>query len=659
MVNEVVDGFEVNSKLMKGKILIVEDELIFAADLKITLERIGYKVCGIAKSVDQALNLLQNQKPEIVLLDIFLKGDLTGIDLAHILREKHIPFVFLSANSNQEVLVAAKETQPYGFLVKPIREKDLLVTLDIAHYKHQFSVESKLQKEYALIKDLQNINLENNSWTNLLADLTKALQPFISFDYLATELKTESEVDFGGLGFLRIGFDEYQIMGSKELATISRTSEREILSLILKSRKDHVPVIYTTGMLEEACRYPNIKRFLVNTFKIKSHMAVPVQLPDGEVFYFNFYSKLENSYTQEHLNLCYRLQSTLSQILDKIVKQTPSAQSKPSKGAENVFERIVGRSPQLLQVLDLVSQVAETEISVLILGESGTGKEGVADSIHRLSPRSKKPFVRVNCASLPSSLIESELFGHEKGAFTGAYEKHIGKFEQAQGGTIFLDEIGEMPLEMQSKLLRVLQEKEIERVGGKGSVKIDVRIIAATNRNLEKEVAEGRFRMDLYYRLNIFPVMIPALRDRIEDIEDLVTYFVDKFSAKLKKDVRSVSLQAMSVLSAYSWPGNIRELENLIERNVLLCKGSVIDKILFLPSSHVSTTASNLTREHIKTIDEIEKEHILHVLKISNGRIYGAGGAAELLNLPPTTLASKIKRHNIMRSENPVDNHDI
>jgi len=644
---------------MKGKILIVEDELIFAADLKITLERMGFKVCGIAKSVDQALNLLQTQEPDIVLLDIFLKGDLTGIDLAHILRGKHIPFVFLSANSNQEVLVAAKETQPYGFLVKPIREKDLLVTLDIAHYKHQFSIESKLHKEYALIKYLQQTRLENNSWSTLLTDICKALQPFIPFDYLATELKTDSEVDFGGLGFFRIGFEEYQIMGSKELATISKTNEREILSLFLKSRKDHVPVIYTTDMLEEACRYPNIKRFLVNTFKIKSHMVVPVQLPNGEVFYFNFYSKLENTYTQDHLDLCYRLQSTLSEVFDKMVKNSSNAQAKPSRGAENVFERIVGRSPQFLQVLDLVSQVAETEISVLILGESGTGKEGIADSIHRLSPRSKKTLVKVNCASLPSSLIESELFGHEKGAFTGAYEKHVGKFEQAQGGTIFLDEIGEMPLEMQSKLLRVLQEKEIERVGGKGSIKIDVRIIAATNRNLEKEVAEGRFRMDLYYRLNIFPVIIPPLRDRNDDIEELVTYFIDKFSTKLKKDVISVSVQAMSVLKAYSWPGNIRELENLIERNVLLCKGSIIDKILFLPSSDVATASPKLSPVHIKTIDEVEKEHILHVLKISNGKVYGTGGAADLLNLPPTTLASKIKRHNISRDESPDDDHDI
>jgi len=510
-----------------------------------------------------------------------------------------------------------------------------------------------------LIKYLQQTRLENNSCSTLLADICKALQPFIPFDYLATELKTDSEVEFGGLGFFRIGFEEYQIMGSKELATISKTNEREILSLFLKSRKDHVPVIYTTDMLEEACRYPNIKRFLVNTFKIKSHMVVPVQLPDGEVFYLNFYSKLENTYTQEHLDLCYRLQSTWSEVFDKMVKNSSNAQSKPSRGAENVFERIVGRSPQFLQVLDLVSQVAETEISVLILGESGTGKEGIADSIHRLSPRSKKTLVKVNCASLPSSLIESELFGHEKGAFTGAYEKHVGKFEQAQGGTIFLDEIGEMPLEMQSKLLRVLQEKEIERVGGKGSIKIDVRIIAATNRNLEKEVAEGRFRMDLYYRLNIFPVIIPALRERNDDIEELVTYFINKFSTKLKKDVRSVSVQAMSVLKAYSWPGNIRELENLIERNVLLCKGSIIDKILFLPSSDVATTSPKLSQVHIKTIDEVEKEHILHVLKISNGKVYGTGGAADLLNLPPTTLASKIKRHNISRDESPDDNHDI
>jgi len=288
--------------------------------------------------------------------------------------------------------------------------------------------------------------------------------------------------------------------------------------------------------------------------------------------------------------------------------------------------------------------VARSETSVLLLGETGTGKEKIAECIHMLSSKKARPFVKVNCAALPSTLIESELFGHEKGAFTGAMEKRIGKFEQANGGTIFLDEIGEMPVEMQVKFLRVLQEKEIERIGGKETLKIDVRIIAATNRVLEREIAEGRFRMDLYYRLSVFPITLPPLRERKEDIPLLANHFLVYYSRKLGKQINNITSDALNKLIQYDWPGNIRELENVIERSVLLTAKNIISDIV-LPESQKRVPVSG----PIKTIEENERDYIISVLRKCKGKISGPGGAAELLNINVSTLNSRIKKLGIKK----------
>jgi transcriptional regulator with GAF, ATPase, and Fis domain len=305
----------------------------------------------------------------------------------------------------------------------------------------------------------------------------------------------------------------------------------------------------------------------------------------------------------------------------------------------------------LTTVLEHLMIVAPLETSVLILGESGTGKERIADCIHLHSPRRNRPLIKVNCAALPASLIESELFGHERGAFTGATERRQGKFEQAEGGTLFLDEIGELPFDLQVKLLRVLQEREIERIGGSATIKINVRIIAATNRNLEKEVAEGRFRIDLYYRLNVFPLVLPPLRERRDDIPVLANHFAEVFSRKTGKRIAGFSEKVLEDMMNYSWPGNIRELEHLIERSVLLAKGAMITE-LPLPKV-VREVIPSLAdpKERVKSIDEIERDHILAVLKKCNGKISGSGGAAELLNLNVSTLNSKIKKLGIEKDQ--------
>ena len=457
---------------MKYKILIVEDQFIEANNLKMILESAGYEVCGIAASVADALPLLEHEKPHMVMLDIHLRGPLTGIDLADKLVRRNIAFVYLSANSNRQTLDAAKVTRPYGFLVKPFREKDVLIMLEVALYR-------------------------------------------------------------------------------------CRTEEQGIV----KSGRQGV---------------------------VKKESASP----------------------------------TL---------------------------HIIGQSKVFLDVLEQVKVVAKAETSVLILGETGTGKEVIARVTHQLSERRNKPFVALNCAALPPNLIESELFGHEKGSFTGAFEKRVGKFEQANGGTIFLDEIGELPLDLQSKFLRVLQEREIEPIGGDRKA-IDVRVVAATNRNLDKEMANGRFRMDLFYRLNVFPISLPPLRERKEDIPLLANFFIDMFAGGMNKPVKGLSEAAKKVLLQYAWPGNIRELENVIERSVILSKSEQIHDVA-LASLQRNADENPSLGTQIKTITENQREHILAALEKCGWRLHGAMGAAKMLDINPSTLLSRMKKLGIKRAE--------
>lgn len=453
---------------MKPKILIVEDQFIEAHALQLMLVRAGYMVCDLARSVSEALSLIQQQAPELVLIDIFLQGKLTGIDLAVKLREKHIPFVYLSANSNQKILEEAKTTRPNGFLVKPFREVEVLMMLEIAWHVHR-----------------------------------------------------ETEAD---------------------LAKKERRTDR--------------------------------------------------------------YSASQNSDER----------------------------------------RMLWESSQMQEVAGQIKIAANASISVLILGESGTGKELVARDIHRLSERSDRPFVAMNCAALPSTLVESEFFGHEKGAFTGALERRAGKFEKADGGTIFLDEIGELPLEMQSKLLRTLQEREIEPIGG-SLRKVDVRVIAATNRNLEEEISRGNFRMDLYFRLNIFPILLPPLRERLPDIPLLADHFIGQYARELGKEPPTLSKQARQELLKYSWPGNVRELENVMHKSVLMTNEKTIST-LNLSAGALSVPT---VRARLDTIVENERNHILAALEKCRWRVAGESGAAALLDIKVSTLTSRMKKLGIRR----------
>jgi len=313
------------------------------------------------------------------------------------------------------------------------------------------------------------------------------------------------------------------------------------------------------------------------------------------------------------------------------------------------FSEIIGSGDQMQKVYRLMSLVADSNTTVLVLGETGTGKELIARAVHNASPRKDKLMVKVNCAALPANLIESELFGHERGAFTGAIDRRIGKFELANNSTLFLDEIGELPLEAQVKLLRVIQERELERIGGKQTIKIDVRLIAATNRNLEEEVKAGRFRADLYFRLNVFPVHLPPLRDRSEDIEALAHFFVQKYSRNTGRRIRKVAPGVIQQLRSYTWPGNVRELEHLIERSILLTSGDVLDDVYIPRNAEMGNKEEAFLLN--RSLEEVERGYIIETLKRCAGKISGAGSAAEILKIPGNTLHSKMKKLGISKSD--------
>ncbi|MBW2095174.1 MAG: sigma 54-interacting transcriptional regulator [Deltaproteobacteria bacterium] len=306
-------------------------------------------------------------------------------------------------------------------------------------------------------------------------------------------------------------------------------------------------------------------------------------------------------------------------------------------------ENIIGQSDAINYVLYKVEQIARSNTIVLVLGETGTGKELVARAIHGLSSRKERAFVKLDCATLPSNLIESELFGHEKGAFTGAHSRKLGRFEVADGATLFLDEIGELPLELQPKLLRVVQDGEFERLGGSRTIRIDVRIIAATNRNLEEEVRKGRFRDDLWYRLNIFPITVPPLRDRVDDIPLLVDFYVKKISKRMGKSIEIIPTRVMNALQNYQWPGNIRELENVLERAVINSAGPKLRLVdeLKKPQRDVSTMQ--------KTLEAVEREHIVRILEQTQWKVSGKNGAAEILGLNRSTLRARMRKLGILK----------
>ena len=426
------------------------------------------------------------------------------------------------------------------------------------------------------------------------------------------------------------------------------------------------------GDLQKEQQYPSEQRMIIDG--MRSHCLAPLMVRGRCIGTLNIASKLKFQYSARHAQLLQEVATQIALAVENMRSYEEIAELKVRLEKENVylqeeirtehnFEEIVGNSPSLMVVLNNVEQVAPTDSTVLIQGETGTGKELIARAIHDRSNRKHRALVKVNCSAISAGLVESELFGHIKGAFTGALDKRMGRFELADGGTIFLDEVGELPLETQVKLLRVLQEREFEPVGSSRPLRVDVRVIAATNRNLQEAIQAGRFRSDLFYRLNVFPLEVPPLRERRSDIPKLAKFFLWNYSRRLGKKIDGISQDSMDRILSYSWPGNVRELQNVIERAVVLSRGQILElqheltPDLVTENTHrraadspKEAAAASAPGSQFPTLKEIEQAHILAALKLSSGVIEGPNGAAKILNLHPNTLRHRMGKFGIKRS---------
>ncbi len=411
------------------------------------------------------------------------------------------------------------------------------------------------------------------------------------------------------------------------------------------------PVVFGSADLTQLDN--TVSRYLLAE-GIRSHCAVPLMSRNRTFGTLNVGRLEDNAFTPAEIDLLAQVAAQIALAVENALSFRQIEELKNKLAGEKLyledeirseyrFTEIVGESAAIKNVLRQVEIAAPADTTVLIQGETGTGKELIARALHNLSNRHERTFVKLNCAAIPSGLLESELFGHERGAFTGAVVQKVGRFELADGGTLFLDEIGDIPLELQPKLLRVLQEEEFERLGATRTLRVDVRLVAATNRDLAKMMAAGQFRSDLYYRLNVFPITLPTLRERREDIPLLVRYFVKQHARRLKRSIDSIPTEAMAALTGYPWPGNVRELENFIERSVLLSPGPALRVVadeLKAPPELASTDG---------TLAQAEREHILNMLEQTNWVIGGPSGAAVKLGMKRTTLISRMERLGISR----------
>jgi len=490
--------------------------------------------------------------------------------------------------------------------------------------------------------------------SDVLAALIPALKPIVHFDLTGIAILEGGEVKIHSVhieGFPRNAGESPESLHARydpEVDNLLRfpVSEHPISKIVESCQP------YVAPDLESQRSFVTDEELLDHGFR--SYIALPLVKQGQLIGTIDFLSKAKGNYTEDQVQLLRGVADMVSIAVANALAYEEIKKLKEQLQVENrllqdeivqrsSYEEIVGSSPSLQKVLAAIEKVARTDSTVLVTGETGTGKELIAHAIHRRSSRSARPLIKVNCAALPKELIASELFGHERGAFTGAIQQRIGRFEAANSGTIFLDEVGELSPELQIALLRVLQEKEFERVGGNKTIRTDVRVIAATNRDLQREVAEGRFRTDLYYRLNVFPIHVPSLRERADDIPVLVDYLATRLSARMGKRIRQIEKRSLEAMQAYSWPGNIRELQNVIERCVILADGEVLR---LEPGTLVTETEP---AEHEES--SVLKAKIEAMLRETRGRVSGPEGAAVRLGLPPSTLESRIRALKIDKDQ--------
>ncbi|MEM9834580.1 MAG: sigma 54-interacting transcriptional regulator [Bacteroidota bacterium] len=521
------------------------------------------------------------------------------------------------------------------------------------------SIQAREQEKALQIDIIDAIN-QGRNWREKLLMASKRLQAHIPFSMIGFKPSKYTEPS-PKYGFERIGPDEYRELDLDFFLTVGKI-DVNMFATSLSRKTYHQITIHDTDTLYQISQESAIEKVFWENFGIRSLILLPIPLKEGYL-YVVFFSRQKNFYNNSHRQLLANIQSSLGLAIEKHLNYEKISELNTRLSQEKTyleeeiqthynFGQIVGESEALQEIFTQINQVADTDSTVLLLGETGTGKELVARALHQRSPRSKQSLIKINCAALPSQLIESELFGHEKGAFTGAVQRRIGKFELADASTLFLDEIGELPLELQGKLLRVLQEKEFERLGSNKVRRTDVRVVAATNRNLEEEVREGRFRSDLYFRLNVFPINLPPLRERGEDIKMLAQFFLQRYNTKFKKRLPPLQDVQLRQLERYPWPGNVRELEHLIERAVIQSSGQIDN--LKLPELDPEATADSSkiipSGEFVpKSWKDTEVEVLINTLQYCNGKVRGEGGAAQLLGLHPNTLESRMKKLGIKR----------
>jgi formate hydrogenlyase transcriptional activator len=573
--------------------------------------------------------------------------------------------------------------RPNQSFVKRSRNRDELAKCPVLLLRNvRYAIQSSAQ----LILDVAKAASSHLELSEVLEALIAALKPTIRFDAIAVSV---IEGEYARLHSLHL-----EGVGRRPGESVESVLERAAASLAVdvkpnpvktRLRDHHIsavastlePYVCTDLRLEK--RFPLDEKML--KFGVRSYVSLPLMKRGAVLGAVDFVSFEQHNFDQGEVQLLQDVSEIVSIAVSNALAFEEINALKEQLQAENrllqdeivqrfIFEEIVGSSPALQNVLRSIDRVAPTDSTVLITGETGTGKELIAHAIHRRSPRSGRALVKVNCAALPAELIGSELFGHEKGAFTGALQQRVGRFEAANGGTIFLDEIGELMPETQIALLRVLQEKEFERVGGNRTIRTDVRVITATNRNLQREVNEGRFRADLYYRLNVFPIHSPSLQQRHDDIPILVDYFISRFSTRMGKRINQIDRRTMDAMQRYSWPGNIRELQNVIERGVILADSEVFR--LEPGTLPEDSRAEGQTRQRAAQSNEAQaraatnfaesstssvsvfndqQAQIEAILKETRGRISGPDGAAARLGIPASTLESRIKALKINKHQ--------
>jgi formate hydrogenlyase transcriptional activator len=506
----------------------------------------------------------------------------------------------------------------------------------------------KLRKEMdrlQMLMDVSTIIASNSNLTQVFPQVSARIRRVLHHEYAGVELHEP------GTGLLVRQSEDFPLgKGMLSAVPISPGDSPSGQSL-----QKSAPLIFSRDQIQEF-KAEIARNFLEEG--LQSLCCIPMLRPKGPLGVLVLGSTRKNAFHPDDLTLLNQVAAQLAVALEnqraaieiEVLKDRLSDERKFLEGevrSEGYFPEIVGDSLSLKQVLDQVITVAPTEASVLILGETGTGKELIAKAVHRLSRRADGRFIKVNCAAIPTGLLESELFGHEKGAFTGAIAQKIGRMELAQGGTLFLDEVGEVPLDLQPKLLRVLQDQEFERLGSNRTIKVNLRLVAATNRDLAKGIERHEFRSDLFYRLSVFPIRIPSLRERREDIPFLIRYFALKFAKRMNRPIESVPRETMKALAEWSWPGNVRELENLMERSVILSEGTA----LHVPLAELKKEIAAPSAPPDHSLDNAERQHIIRILRETGGALSGPDGAAHRLGLNRTTLQSKMQRLKIIRRD--------